>query len=280
MSGTPISNDLADIWSLLNFVLPNIFDSQESFEEWFSRPFQNAGLSRGEEGAAAATEAQLNEEEKLLIMNRLHHTLRPFLLRRTKDQVTTLPPKTEYTIKCALPPWQAQMYEQIRSKTGIQVVGASGKVREQRYSNIVMQLRKVVNHPFLFEQSNASLRSSGWFSSLNLVRCSGKFVRLHRMLPKLIRAGHKILLYSQFSTLLDVLEEYLEWRKIKYVRLDGGTPAEDRAKAQATFNDPNIDCPLFIMTTRAGGLGLNMQSADTVIMFDSDWNPQVGHQWQ
>lgn len=132
----------------------------------------------------------------------------------------------------------------------------------------------VVNHPYLFELTNPDFQTN-YVVGPDLVRVSGKFDLLHRILPKLIHTGHKVLLFSQMTRVLDLIEDYCEWKAIKFVRLDGSSLSEVRSKAQDDFNAPNSDIHLFIMSTRAGGLGLNLQVADTVILFDSDWNRQI-----
>lgn len=267
LSGTPLQNSLTELWALLNFLLPTIFDSSESFQEWFSKPFESQGLSKATSGAGEdAAEQMLDEEEKLLIIHRLHTILRPFLLRRLKSQVASqLPPKKEIIVKSALTCWQKTMYEQILSHTGVQSVDALGQVKAKKMMNTYMQLRKIVNHPYIFEQSNPDLQA-GMTANPDLIRSSGKFDLIHRMIPKLIRTGHKVLLFSQMTKVLDLIEDYCLWKEIKFVRLDGSSSSEARSSAQDVFNRPGSDVHLFIMSTRAGGLGLNLQVADTVII--------------
>jgi len=269
LSGTPLQNSLRELWALLNFLLPTMFDSAESFDEWFSKPFESQGIisARGVDADAAAAEALLDEEEKLLIIHRLHQILRPFLLRRMKrDVAAQLPPKREAVIKCSLTPWQTLMYGKIRSQASLASVGASGQMVVKRVHNTIMQLRKIVNHPFLFEDLNPAFQQN-YAASPDIVRCSGKFDLLHRMLPKLLRTGHRVLLFSQMTRVLDIIADYLDWKAITFVRLDGESSSEQRAQAQERFNRPDTDVHLFILSTKAGGLGLNLQSADTVILF-------------
>ena len=129
----------------------------------------------------------------------------------------------------------------------------------------------VTNHPYLFELTNPDFQTN-YVVGPDLIRSSGKFDLLHRMIPKLIQSGHKILLFSQMTKVLDLIEDYCRWKLIKFVRLDGSSMSDVRSKAQDDFNAPGSDIHLFLMSTRAGGLGLNLQVADTVILFDSDWN--------
>lgn len=269
LSGTPLQNSLRELWALLNFLLPTIFDSAESFDEWFSKPFESQGIisTRGADADAEAAAALLDEEEKLIIIHRLHQILRPFLLRRMKrDVASQLPPKREAVIKCSLTPWQTLMYGKIRSQAALASVGASGQLVVKRVHNTIMQLRKIVNHPFLFEDHNPAFQQN-YVASPDIVRCSGKFDLLHRMLAKLLRTGHRVLLFSQMTRVLDIIADYLEWKAITFVRLDGESSSEQRSEAQERFNRPDTDVHLFILSTKAGGLGLNLQSADTVILF-------------
>ncbi|KAL6607852.1 hypothetical protein ACP70R_040915 [Stipagrostis hirtigluma subsp. patula] len=256
LTGTPIQNSLQELWSLLNFILPNIFNSSQNFEEWFNAPF--------------ACDVSLNDEEQLLIIHRLHQVLRPFLLRRKKDEVEKyLPVKTQVILKCDMSAWQKAYYEQVTSRERVSL--GSG-LKSKALQNLSMQLRKCCNHPYLFvEHYNMYQREE-------IVRASGKFELLDRLLPKLQRAGHRVLLFSQMTKLLDVLEVYLQMYNFKYMRLDGSTKTEERGKLLADFNKKDSEYFLFLLSTRAGGLGLNLQTADTVIIFDSDWNPQMDQQ--
>ncbi|KAE9453150.1 hypothetical protein C3L33_14924, partial [Rhododendron williamsianum] len=135
-----------------------------------------------------------------------------------------------------------------------------------------MQLRKCCNHPYLFVGEYNVWRKE------EIVRASGKFELLDRLLPKLHKAGHRVLLFSQMTRLMDILEIYLQLHDFKYLRLDGSTKTEERGTLLKQFNAPDSPFFMFLLSTRAGGLGLNLQTADTVIIFDSDWNPQMDQQ--
>lgn len=139
-------------------------------------------------------------------------------------------------------------------------------------NNVIMQLRKVCNHPYLFMQD--------WPIDDDMVRTSGKFELLDRMLPKLKAAGHRVLMFSQMTQLMTILEKFFELKKFPYLRLDGSTMSDDREKRMYQFNDPNSPYFIFLLSTRAGGLGLNLATADTVFLFDSDWNPMMDAQAQ
>ncbi|GLI68496.1 hypothetical protein VaNZ11_012939 [Volvox africanus] len=319
LSGTPLQNNLSELWALLNFLMPHVFSCQQDFDDWFAAPFK---------GSADREDLELGEEERLLVINRLHQVLRPFLLRRTKREVASeLPEKRRHVIRCPMSAWQAELYRQI-SQRGL--VAASGKARS--LVNLSMHLRKACIHPYLLEEERAvpglplgrgipgrapgqepQLGAGGAAPAVapvpapggagaadrlrqspdagpqavfaapdaaaeELIRSSGKLALLDSVLPKLAATGHRVLLFSQMTRALDLVEELLELRGHPYLRLDGSTRTEERPRLLAAFNDPASPHLVFLLSTRAGGMGLNLQSADTVIMLDSDWNPAMDQQ--
>ncbi|KAL7293002.1 hypothetical protein TKK_0013451 [Trichogramma kaykai] len=280
LTGTPLQNKLPELWALLNFLLPSIFKSCSTFEQWFNAPFATTG-----------EKVELNEEETILIIRRLHKVLRPFLLRRLKKEVESqLPDKVEYIIKCDMSGLQKVLYKHMQSK-GILLTdgsekGKRGKGGAKALMNTIVQLRKLCNHPFMFQAieekycEHKGIPGGGLISGPDLYRVSGKFELLDRILPKLKATNHRVLLFCQMTQLMTIMEDYLNWRQFKYLRLDGTTKSEDRGDLLKKFNDPGSDYFLFILSTRAGGLGLNLQAADTVIIFDSDWNPHQDLQAQ
>lgn len=274
LTGTPLQNDLSELWALLNFILPKIFESCEEFKKWFDKPLSkmhNAGNTKISVDEKKALD--LTEEEQLLLINRLHQVLRPFLLRRVKKEVEKeLPDKIEIVIKVDLSAWQKFAYRHIQDHG---VLGLDEKGKKVALQNTVMQLRKICNHPYQFFNYGEPQ-----YLGANLYRTSGKFELLDRMLPKLIATNHKVLIFSQFTHLMDIMEDYFNYRSFKYLRLDGGTKCEDRAISMERFNQINTEYKIFLLSTRAGGHGLNLQTADTVVIFDSDWNPQMDLQAQ
>ena len=211
LTGTPLQNNLTEMWSLLNFLLPKVFDSVNNFEKWFSAPFRHF---RNSGGNANPTEGELSEEERLVIINRLHMVLRPFLLRREKgDVLDQLPEKVERMIKCDLSAWQRLEYEKI-SRFGMTSM-KPGRKRSMRVSNTLMQLRKICNHPYLFQDED------DYEFDDNLIRSSGKVEILNQILPKLRARGHRVLIFSQMTQVLSVLENFLRFKNYQYVRFDG-----------------------------------------------------------
>ena len=270
LTGTPLQNNLSELWALLNFLLPKIFNSCEDFEKWFNQPFSSK--LPGEKNT------ELTEEQELLIINRLHHILLPFLLRREKREVEKeLPSKTEYVIKLQMSEWQKIVYQQIKEQGLLAEDPSTGRLGKKALMNTMMQLRKICNHPYLFIDYNNSMLENinDW-----IYKSSGKFEFLDRIIPKLLYFKHKILIFSQMTQLLNILERYFMFKGIKCLRLDGATKAEERGRQIELFSGNNNDYMIFILSTRAGGLGLNLQAADTVIIFDSDWNPQMDIQAQ
>ena len=268
LTGTPLQNNLPELWALLNFVLPKIFNSSRSFDEWFNAPFANTG-----------EKLELNEEELLLIIRRLHKVLRPFLLRRLKKDVESeLPDKIERVIKCPMSSLQAKLYTLVKEKTLFPTQG-SAVAGIRRFNNTIMQLRKICNHPFVFDEVEQQINPSRITNDF-IFRVAGKFELLKRMLGKLKVTGHRILMFFQMTTVMNVMEDFLNIENFPFMRLDGSTKAEDRSAMLKVFNASDSPYFIFLLSTRAGGLGLNLQSADTVIIFDSDWNPHQDLQAQ
>ncbi|KAM9743322.1 putative global transcription activator SNF2L2 isoform 2-T2 [Menidia menidia] len=278
LTGTPLQNKLPELWALLNFLLPTIFKSCSTFEQWFNAPFAMTG-----------ERVDLNEEETILIIRRLHKVLRPFLLRRLKKEVESqLPEKVEYVIKCDMSAIQKVLYRHMQK--GILLTDGSekdkkGKGGAKTLMNTIMQLKKICNHPYMFQHIEESFAEhlgypNGIINGPDLYRASGKFELLDRILPKLHATNHRVLLFCQMTTLMTIMEDYFGYRNFQYLRLDGTTKSEDRAALLKKFNEEGSQYFIFLLSTRAGGLGLNLQAADTVVIFDSDWNPHQDLQAQ
>ncbi|KAL3814821.1 hypothetical protein ACJIZ3_016089 [Penstemon smallii] len=274
LTGTPLQNDLKELWSLLNLLLPEVFDNRKAFHDWFSQPFQKEGPTHN------AEDDWLETEKKVIIIHRLHQILEPFMLRRRVEDVEgSLPPKVSIVLKCRMSAIQSAIYDWIKS-TGTLRVDPEDENRKAKknpiyqakifktLNNRCMELRKACNHPLL----NYPYVED--FSKDFLVRSCGKLWVLDRVLIKLQRTGHKVLLFSTMTKLLDIMEEYLEWRRLVFRRIDGTTSLEDRESAIVDFNRLDTDCFIFLLSIRAAGRGLNLQSADTVIIYDPDPNPK------
>ncbi|XP_023561516.1 SWI/SNF-related matrix-associated actin-dependent regulator of chromatin subfamily A member 5 [Octodon degus] len=206
------------------------------------------------------------------LVERLHMVLRPFLLRRIKADVEkSLPPKKEVKIYVGLSKMQREWYTRILMKD-IDILNSAGKMDKMRLLNILMQLRKCCNHPYLFDGAEPG---PPYTTDMHLVTNSGKMVVLDKLLPKLKEQGSRVLIFSQMTRVLDILEDYCMWRNYEYCRLDGQTPHDERQDSINAYNEPNSTKFVFMLSTRAGGLGINLATADVVILYDSDWNPQV-----
>lgn len=279
LTGTPLQNKLPELWALLNFLLPSIFKCCNTFEQWFNAPFATTG-----------EKVELNEEETVLIIRRLHKVLRPFLLRRLKKEVESqLPDKVEYVVKCDMSALQRIVYRHMQNRGVLLTDGSEkdkkGKGGAKTLLNSIMQLRKICNHPFMFQQIEEAFAeftgsTDGLVNGADVYRSSGKFELLDRILPKLKATNHRVLLFCQMTSLMTIMEDYFNYRGFKYLRLDGTTKADDRGELLKVFNAAESEVFIFMLSTRAGGLGLNLQTADTVIIFDSDWNPQQDLQAQ
>ncbi|KAL8615035.1 SWI/SNF-related matrix-associated actin-dependent regulator of chromatin subfamily A member 5 [Nucella lapillus] len=251
LTGTPLQNNLHELWALLNFLLPDVFNNADDFDAWFN------------------TENCLDNNQ---MVERLHNVLRPFLLRRIKADVEKkLPPKKETKIFVGLSKMQRDLYTKILMKD-IDVVNGAGKSDKMRLLNILMQLRKCTNHPYLFDGMEPG---PPYTTDAHLADNCGKMVILDKLLPRLKDNDSRVLIFSQMTRMLDILEDYCFWKGYEYCRLDGSTPHEDRQKSILEYNDPESTKFIFMLSTRAGGLGINLASADIVILYDSDWNPQV-----
>ncbi|KAH0470770.1 hypothetical protein IEQ34_000493 [Dendrobium chrysotoxum] len=275
LTGTPLQNDLKELWSLLNLLLPEVFDNRKAFHDWFSKPFQKDGPSHNQ-----VEDDWLETEKKVIVIHRLHQILEPFMLRRRVEDVEgSLPPKVSIVLRCRMSALQGAIYDWIKS-TGTIKVDPDDELRKaeknpnyqiKMYKNLnnkCMELRKACNHPLLnYPYFND-------YSKEFLIRSCGKLWILDRILLKLHKTGHRVLLFSTMTKLLDILEEYLQWRRLVYRRIDGTTSLEDRESAIIDFNSPISDSFIFLLSIRAAGRGLNLQTADTVIIYDPDPNPQ------
>ena len=253
LTGTPFQNNLHELWSLLNFLMPNIFNNSEEFDRIFNLD--------------TAT-----EEGQMKIVKQIHQLLKPFVLRRLKNEIKyKIPPKQEIFLYVGLSELQKSMYKQILSKN-IDVVNGVNKDRIQLL-NILMQLKKVCNHPYLFPNVE---KGPPYIEGEHLIYNSMKLKILDVLLKKIhSETDNKVLIFSQMTTLLNILDDYCRYRKFAYLRMDGQTSSEDRDKRIEEFQNKNSDKWIFLISTRAGGLGINLHAANIVILYDSDWNPQV-----
>jgi len=275
LTGTPLQNKLSELWSMLNFLLPDIFDDLDSFQQWFD--FSEIGQKDGHTKVIA-------QEEEHGIVTKLHEILRPFLLRRMKTDVELqLPSKKEKIIHTTLTSLQSKYYMAILAKNlqsllspeAIKVLRNRGTSSEM---NMLMQLRKCCNHPYLFEWPTNSKGEEK--VDENLIKVSGKLQMMDRLLPRLKKEGHRVLIFSQMTRVLDIVEDYLNLRNYTFSRIDGTTPQIEREEQIQEFNLPQSKKFIFLLSTRAGGLGVNLTGADTVIFYDNDWNPQMDLQAQ
>lgn len=252
ITGTPLQNNLHELWALLNFLLPDVFGDSEAFDRWFEK----------------------QDDDQDTVVQQLHKVLRPFLLRRVKADVEkSLLPKKEVNLYIGMSEMQVKWYKKILEKDIDAVNGAGGtKESKTRLLNIVMQLRKCCNHPYLFDGAEPG---PPYTLDEHIIQNAGKMVMLDKLLGRMKVQGSRVLIFSQMSRLLDILEDYCFFREFKYCRIDGSTAHEDRIAAIDDYNKPDSEKFIFLLTTRAGGLGINLTSADIVVLFDSDWNPQA-----
>lgn len=254
LTGTPLQNKTEELWALLNFLDPRSFPSVSDFLEKFG---------------------DLHEAQQVAD---LHKMLKPYLLRRVKEDVEkALPPKEETIIEVELTPVQKQWYRAIYERNTTFLNRSGNPHNIPNLMNVMMELRKCCNHPYLNngveDVLNEGLQSDAQRHEM-MVKCCGKMVLLDKLLPRLKEDGHKVLIFSQMVRVLDIIEDYLRYVGHLYERLDGNIRGNDRQAAVDRFVKPEYNRFVMLLSTKAGGLGLNLTAADTVIIFDSDWNPQ------
>ncbi|XP_078020465.1 chromodomain-helicase-DNA-binding protein 3 isoform X3 [Epinephelus lanceolatus] len=251
LTGTPLQNNLEELFHLLNFLTPNRFNNLEGFLEEF---------------------ADISKEDQI---KKLHDLLGPHMLRRLKaDVFKNMPAKTELIVRVELSPMQKKYYKLILTKN-FEALNSKGGGNQVSLLNIMMDLKKCCNHPYLFPVASmeAQKTPNGAYEGSALTKASGKLMLLQKMLRKLKEQGHRVLVFSQMTKMLDLLEDFLDHEGYKYERIDGGITGALRQEAIDRFNAPGACQFCFLLSTRAGGLGINLATADTVVIFDSDWNP-------
>ncbi|KUI60423.1 Chromodomain helicase hrp3 [Cytospora mali] len=269
ITGTPIQNNLAELSALLDFLNPGKVIIDEELELLGQSDKKDEVLDEERD-----EEQRRQTQEKL---RHLHTAIAPFILRRTKETVESdLPPKTEKIIRVELSDVQLDYYKNILTRNYAALKDASGQ--KQSLLNIMMELKKISNHPYMFQGAeervlNGSTRREDQIKGL--IASSGKMMLLDQLLTKLKRDNHRVLIFSQMVKMLDILGDYLRIRGYPFQRLDGTIPAGPRRLAINHFNAEGSDDFCFLLSTRAGGLGINLMTADTVIIYDSDWNPQA-----
>ncbi|ORY88017.1 SNF2 family N-terminal domain-domain-containing protein [Leucosporidium creatinivorum] len=342
LTGTPLQNNLDELYALLSFILPEVFNDAEAWTASF-----NFDSLTSADGSALS-----KADEFALLVAQLHLIVKPFMLRRLKKDVQKdLPLKKEYILRAPMTERQRELDLSARNKslrallikesmstsepsatpppaietdepgqtisqragrrksgkntyveltdgeffdemenpheretqTAEEVMemareandkSSRSRINNQRLDSMIMSLRLVANHPYLTDKSAmVNVGSEEWMK--DVVAMSGKMMLLDRMLPKLFAEGHKVLIFSQFTTQLDIIAAWAdvvkEWG---YYQIGGGSPADQEEIDDFNTNTDEDSCKLFLLSTRAGGVGLNLVGADTVIIFDSDWNPQ------
>jgi superfamily II DNA or RNA helicase len=253
LTGTPLQNNARELFNLLHF-LDDSIDAAELEEQYTEMTAEN--------------------------IRELHDQIRPFILRRTKAKVLTfLPPLGQVILPISMSHLQKQLYKSILSKSPelLKALFTSDKTLKQQeranLSNILMQLRKCLCHPFVYSREIEERSDVAAVSHRNLVEASAKLSLLEMLLPKLQERGHRVLIFSQFLDMLSITEDFLDGMQLAYQRLDGSMGSLEKQKRIDQFNAPDSPLFAFLLSTRAGGVGINLATADTVIILDPDWNP-------
>ncbi|KRZ94330.1 Lymphocyte-specific helicase [Trichinella sp. T8] len=295
LSGTPLQNNVAELWSLLNFIMPELFGELSWFEEYFNF-----------EGLTSAN-VDTVEASKKEILEKLHNLLAPFILRRLKvDVINNLPMKKEHTVFAPLCERQAKMYQlaidvfvdraskkkslnkpetseinkkKRKTRKRMKIADDNDEMDKQllmsyisKKHHAMMCLRKVTNHPYLLSDKVIDDEISE-ANKQEVISSSGKMIVLDQLLEGLFKEGdHKVLIFTQFVEMIHILSFYCEYRNYKFCSLYGRMSFGQRQDEVDRFTKG--EASVFLISTRAGNLGLNLMAADTVILFDSDWNPQ------
>jgi len=251
LTGTPLQNHLGELWSQFNFLMPGLLGDEKNFNQDFRQPVEKQA-----------------DSQRLALLNR---RLKPFILRRTKDKVATeLPAKTEITRYIELDQAQADLYETVRLTVDEKIraeIAKKGLARSQiTILDALLKLRQVCCDPRLLKLrgSSAQIKQAG----------SAKLDELMEMLDELIAEGRRILIFSQFTSMLELIASELQARSYAYLSLTGSS--ENRGALVEQFQSGQI--PVFLISLKAGGVGLNLTAADTVIHYDPWWNPAAENQ--
>ncbi|XP_042458146.1 CHD3-type chromatin-remodeling factor PICKLE-like [Zingiber officinale] len=251
LTGTPLQNNLDELFMLMHFLDAGKFASIEDFQKEFK---------------------DINQEEQI---DRLHKMLAPHLLRRVKkDVMKDLPPKKELILRVELSNVQKEYYKAILTRN-YQILARRGGPQISLI-NVVMELRKLCCHAYMLEGVEPAIEPTDANEGFRqLLDASGKMQLLDKMMVRLKEQGHRVLIYTQFQHMLDLLEDYLSYNKWTYERIDGKVSGSERQIRIDRFNAKNSTKFCFLLSTRAGGLGINLATADTVFIYDSDWNPHA-----
>lgn len=259
LSGTPLQNNVNELFSLLNFLEPSQFASNEDFLRDFG---------------TLKTESEVQKLQALL---------KPMMLRRLKDDVEkSLAPKEETIIEVELTNIQKKYYRGILEQNFSFLQKGTTAANIPNLMNTMMELRKCCIHPYLLNGAEDQIQYEWRLQhgedkesyQKNIINASGKMVLIDKLLPKLKDNGHRVLIFSQMVRCLDILEDYLMYKRYPFERIDGRIRGNLRQAAIDRFSKPDSDRFVFLLCTKAGGLGINLTAADTVIIYDSDWNPQ------
>lgn len=256
ITGTPLQNNIKELAALCDFLTPGRFSIDQEID--FDAP----------------------DDKQEEYIKHLQLSIKPYILRRLKKDVEkSLPSKTERILRVELSDIQTEYYRNIITRN-YAALNAGVKGAQISLLNVMSELKKASNHPYLFDGAEERVLAKGGSTSRDnvlkgLVMSSGKMVLLEQLLTRLKKEGHRVLIFSQMVRILDILGDYLSIKGYQFQRLDGGIPSSQRKISIDHFNAPDSKDFVFLLSTRAGGLGINLMTADTVIIFDSDWNPQA-----
>lgn len=279
LTGSPMQNDLTELWSLLDFTNTGLLGNLKTFQEHFSTPILHGGFSNS---------TPMQEATALSVASILKDLISPYLLRRTKQEVQhhiLLPNKTEQVLFCSLSEQQKLLYKEylmgddvsnILGK-GVKNWAADNHIRARVFVAIT-KLRKICNHPDIYLSDTKDNEDENIMSSnVGNYKKSGKMIVVSALLKIWKREGHRVLLFTQTRSMIRIFQDFLDEQSYKYLKMDGTTSISSRQPMIQTFNTDS-SYYVFLLTTRVGGLGVNLTGADRVIIYDPDWNPATDTQ--
>ena len=280
LTGTPIQNSIDELINLFKYLIPSDSSLHKEVDDLSIKLAPKAASD-----PLTGKKTEVNDSEKQNALKKLRSILKEHMLRRTvQDANLNFPELEEKLVKLNLSNMQKHLYKNILLRNYEVLSNAENIISKQSIKsrkggegmrvsliNILMHLRLVCDHPDLFYARRREYEENWVNFEEEVVKSSNKLRLLSKMIPKLLEKGHKILIFTQFVLMLDIIGEFFDYNKLDYERLDGTTRNIDRQKIIDSFN--NGKSKIFILSTRAGGLGINLTASDTVIFVDSDFNP-------
>ncbi|XP_076659447.1 DNA repair and recombination protein RAD54B isoform X1 [Halictus rubicundus] len=265
LSGTPMQNDLQEFFALIDFVNPGILGTSSNFKSYYENPIVASQCPHAPDSVVSLGTERASE---------LQEKTKCFILRRTQDTINKyLPSKHELVVFCRLSDEQKELYTRVTDAWFDKTVLASKTVP---HLTVIMMLKKICNHPDLFYNEKNDLLGNDYKNTKRNVSksmYSGKISVVQTLMRNLKRTKEKLVLISYYTQTLDLFETICNSENLKFLRLDGSTASSSRSKIVQQFNSGSDETKVFLLSAKAGGVGLNLPGASRLVLFDSDWNP-------